>query len=188
MTKSYDKYYQTVNLFGNPLPELINFFAQLPTRNRVLDIGCGQGRDAIPIARLGFHVIGIDSSQVGIEQMNSIAKTENLTLNGVVANIYDFRNYADFDVILLDSMFHFTKKDREKEEDLIKNIISTIKDGCHLIICIQDSGKKVEILNKAIDSVKQFPRIKDQNMKYIFNDEESGHQSESKYRMIIIQK
>jgi hypothetical protein len=44
---TYDKYYKTENLFGDHYPELIEFLAQYPKKRRVLDLGCGQGRDAI---------------------------------------------------------------------------------------------------------------------------------------------
>lgn len=70
MKVAYDKYYQTENLFGKPYPELIKYFSTYPKQGKVLDLGCGQGRDSIPIARLGFDVTGIDNSRVGIEQMN----------------------------------------------------------------------------------------------------------------------
>ena len=73
MTVSYDKYYQTKNLFGDPYPELIEFFTDHPEKGKVLDLGCGQGRDAIALARLGYSVTGIDNSQVGIDQMIRIA-------------------------------------------------------------------------------------------------------------------
>ena len=142
MKVSYDNYYLTENLFGKPYPELIEFFLNTSKKGKVLDLGCGQGRDAIPLARIGFSVLGIDNSKVGIEQMNQIAKTEGLNLKGKVANIFEFNELAEYDFILLDSMFHFTKKDKKKETEFIKKIISKTKGGCLIIFCIQDTGKK----------------------------------------------
>lgn len=186
MTESYNKYYQTENLFGEAYPELINLFAGYPRKGKVLDLGCGQGRDAIPLARLGFSVIGIDSSKVGIEQMNQIAKSQNLDLKGVVSDIFEFENFTEYDFVLLDSMFHFTKKDRKKETEFIKKILAEIKDGCLLIVCIQDTGKKVKILNETIDYENQVNRLIDNKFKYVFEDSESGYKSETDYRMFVI--
>ena len=78
MTVTYDKYYQTENLFGEPYPELIEFFAEYPYKGKLLDLGCGQGRDAIALARLGYSVTGIDNSKVGIQQMNQIGQVEKV--------------------------------------------------------------------------------------------------------------
>lgn len=114
MKVEYDKYYQTENLFGEPYPELIDFYSKIEDKGKLLDLGCGQGRDAIALSKLGFEVIGIDNSKVGIEQLNEIAKTENLPLQGVVTDIYEYSNYEEFDHVLLDSMFHFGKREREK--------------------------------------------------------------------------
>lgn len=41
MTVTYDKYYQTENLFGDPYPELIKFLTDYPKKGKVLDLGCG---------------------------------------------------------------------------------------------------------------------------------------------------
>ena len=184
----YDKYYETENLFGKPYPELIEFFTNYPERGRVLDLGCGQGRDAIPVTRLGFEVTAIDNSQVGIKQMNQIAKKEDLKLEGQVADIFEYNDFGDYDFVLLDSMFHFEKKDKIKETSFIKKILSSIKKGCLLIICLQDTGNKVEILNETLDSEKQRERVTDIKFNYVFEDSESGHGSESKYRMIVVMK
>ena len=78
-------------------------------------MGCGQGRDAVAIARPGYEVPGIDNSKVGIEQMIRVAKTEGLNLEGEVANIFQFNNYEPFDFVLFDSMFHFLKKTGKKK-------------------------------------------------------------------------
>ena len=46
-------------------PMLLEYAARLPRGDRparVLDIGCGAGRNAVPLARAGFHVMGTDLS------------------------------------------------------------------------------------------------------------------------------
>ena len=188
MTIAYDKYYQTENLFRNPYPDLMEFFAGYSKKGKVLDLGCGQGRDAIPIARLGFEVTGIDNSKVGVAQMNQIAKTEGLKLHGLIADIFEFDDFSPYDFVLLDSMFHFAKNDRKKETEFIKKIISKIKEGCLVIFCIQDTGSKVEILNKTIDFEKPLTQLVDKKFEYLFEDNETGHQSKSDYRMIVVRK
>lgn len=186
--KGYNKYYQTDNLFGDPYPELLSFFSKYSKHGKVLDLGCGQGRDAIALARMGFDVIGIDNSSVGIAQMNQIAKKERLPLNGIVADIFEFDKFASYDFVLLDSMFHFTKKDRIKETEFIKRIISSAEKKCLIVFCIQDTGNKVKILNETLDFDEPLERMVDQRFKYVFEDNESGHKSESDYRMIVVEK
>lgn len=187
MKVSYDKYYQTVNLFGEPYPELIEFMADYPNKGKVVDLGCGQGRDAIPLARLGYTVTGIDNSKVGIDQMNTTAKIESLDLEGQVKDVYSFDRFNEFDIVLLDSMFHFNKKDKEKEVGLIKRIVSEIKNGSLLVVCIQDTGNKVQILNQAIDFEKEFSRLADKKFTYTFEDNDR-HKSVTDYRMIVVEK
>ena len=188
MTITYDKYYQTENLFGEPYPELIEFFTDYPRKGKLLDLGCGQGRDAIALARLGYSVTGIDNSRVGIDQMNEIGQNEKLNLVGQVGDIYAFNRFNEFDIVLLDSMFHFAKADKEKEIGLIMKIVSDIRNGSRVVICIQDTGDKVQTLNKAIDFEKRLKRLADKEFKYVFEDSDSGHKSETNYRMIVIEK
>ena len=188
MSVSYDKYYQTERLFGNPYPELIDFFGGRERKGKLLDLGCGQGRDAIAIARLGYEVLGIDNSKVGIGQMNQISKSEDLSLTGLVQDIYRFDDFEDFDYVLLDSMFHFTKKDIAKETAFIKRILSSIKIGCMIVFCIQDTGQKVEILEQILGEEKQIDRLTEKHFEYIFEDKETGHKSITTYRMIVVER
>jgi 2-polyprenyl-3-methyl-5-hydroxy-6-metoxy-1,4-benzoquinol methylase len=188
MPVSYDKYYQTINLFGEPYPELIDFLTNYPKKGKLLDLGCGQGRDAIALAKLGYEVLGVDYSKVGIDQMNTIAKAENLKLQGIVTDIYKLESYDEFDIILLDSMFHFTKKDKLKEGALIQKIIAQIKQGSIMVVCIQDIRNKVQILNEFIVDDKTLKRLVDKKFNYSFEDSESGHQSLTPYHMIVIEK
>ncbi|MEQ8475113.1 methyltransferase domain-containing protein [Fulvivirga sp.] len=188
MTVPYDKYYLTENLFGKSYPELIEFFAEYPRKGKVLDLGCGQGRDAIVLARLGYSVTGIDNSKIGIDQMNQIGQRENLDLVGQVRDIFTFNGFSEFDIILIDSMFHFAKKDKEKEIGLINRIVSEIRKGSLVVVCIQDTGYKVRALNQAMDFDKRYKRLADKEFKYVFEDSGSGYKSETNYRMIVIEK
>lgn len=185
----YDKYYKTENLFGNAYPQLIKYFNQYQPKGKVLDMGCGQGRNAIPFARLGYDVTGIDNSKVGLEQMLKKAKKEKLNIKGIVKDIYTFDNFKNFDIVLLDSMLHFEKQDLQKETGLINKIAKDIKQNGLICVCIQDNGNKVNILKKIIEKTKlDFEVLNNSSLIYKFEDKESGHKSETKYCMYIIKK
>lgn len=49
-------------------------------KGRVLDIGCGAGRETIALARLGFNVVGIDVSPKMIERAKENARKEGLSI------------------------------------------------------------------------------------------------------------
>lgn len=184
MGNSYDEYYKTENLFGEPYPELITFFKKFHKKGRLLDLGCGQGRDAIPLAQLGYNVTGIDESFTGVEQMNSRAQKESLALKGHVGDIYTYEGFAGFDFILLDSMFHFTKNDRQKETDFIKKVLSNTKKEALIVFCIQDTGNKVAILNKIGESNTKINKTAEIPFIYKFSDNETKHTSTTNYKLI----
>ena len=184
----YDQYYETENLFGAPYPELIEYYSSIENRGRLLDLGCGQGRDAIPLAKLGFSVTGIDNSQVGITQLNQVAKKEGLQLTGIVADIYSFSDFHQFEFILLDSMFHFGKKDREKEVNFLKLICNKSNPSTLITICIQNTGNKLCVLNEVISSNIKLRIVHQIELIYRFEDKATNHVTETKYKMITVEK
>ena len=188
MSNSYDEYYQTENLFGKPYPELNQLYSSLPQRGRLLDLGCGQGRDSIDLAKLGFEVIGIDHSKVGIEQLNNIAKLNGLNLIGLVEDIYEYSDFDLFDYILLNSMFHFTKKDRDKECAFIHKIIDGAKLNTFITICIQNKKEKIKTLDTELDSREDLETYDRTILDYLFEDKSSSHSSKTQYQMITIKK
>lgn len=185
----YDNYYQTEDLFGEAYSELVEFFRQYEPKGKLIDLGCGQGRDCFPLARLGYQVTGIDNSQVGIDQMLEKSDLEDLNITGIVDDIYAFDGYQDFDIVLLDSMFHFEKWDLKMETDLIVRIANQIKPGSLICICIQDTGRKVKILKDTIISTGlDFKILNDSSLIYQYEDKETGHKSKTKYCMYIVEK
>jgi 2-polyprenyl-3-methyl-5-hydroxy-6-metoxy-1,4-benzoquinol methylase len=72
-------------------------------RLRALDIGLGQGRNAILLAQRGYDTTGIDRSEVGIRDARRLAAARGLRINAVVADTetYDYgRNRWDLIVLL----------------------------------------------------------------------------------------
>ena len=188
MGNVYDKYYQTDFYFGDPYPELIDFYSSLQNKGKLLDIGCGQGRNAIPLARMGYEVTGVDVSEVGIRQMNNTAKSEDLPITGIIDDFYKFDVYNDYQFILLDSIFHFGKKERSKETQFLNSLLNTCYQGTLITICIQDTGNKLEILDGIISDHKDIMKIGQVTFHYEFQDRESNHTSKTKYEMIHLEK
>jgi 2-polyprenyl-3-methyl-5-hydroxy-6-metoxy-1,4-benzoquinol methylase len=108
MTYDYDKLYgETRDALGAPTSIFVDFFDQLEQQDvRVLDVGCGQGRDAIFIARKGHRVVGVDISKNGISDLKDAAARENLSIEGVVADIASYKPDGIFHVILIDRTLH----------------------------------------------------------------------------------
>ncbi len=98
----YDQVYsQDPAHFGTgPTPLLERFVERIPAGGRVLDIGVGQGRNALVLARSGFQVTGIDTSEVAIRTVTQVAAREKLPVTLWHGNFLDYRPAEPFAAIL----------------------------------------------------------------------------------------
>ena len=180
--KTYDKCYsEDKDFFGKSYPGLIKFFKNYSKRGKLLDLGCGQGRDSISLAKLGYDVTGIDNSKVGITQMLETSKLKKLNLTGIVDDIYKVKIPKKYDFVLLDSMFHFEKKDYKKEKLFLERIIKEIKNGGVIAIFVWKSKRIENELLKIINNQPiKLKVLEDKYVKYPKYNME--------YRMYIVQK
>jgi tellurite methyltransferase len=119
---------------GEPSPRVRAFFAAFAgTRAEVLDLGCGQGRDALMAARLGHRVVGVDLSAVGVAQMRAEAEVEDLRVRGCVADIRTFRVRRRFDIVLLDRVLHLLPADADRLA-MLKRLSSLTRSGSFVLI------------------------------------------------------
>ena len=80
---------------------------------RALDVGMGQGRNAIWLAKQGWDVTGFDLSDVGVRLANEQAERASVKINAVVANASDFDFGVDrWDLIVLAYMPFASFRDR----------------------------------------------------------------------------
>lgn len=111
----------------------------LTGKERILDLACGYGRHALSFARKGFTVVGVDYTDVYIEDAKANAAAEGL-LNAefILSDIRDVRFSEAFDVVLslADGAIGYLKTDAEnlKIFDVIARALKP--GGCHFMdIC-----------------------------------------------------
>ena len=82
MRMDYDKEYrQTKEVFGHAPEALLQKWESRISRDHpVLDIGAGQGRNTLYLARKGFRLDAIDPSTVAIDTIRDVANTERLSV------------------------------------------------------------------------------------------------------------
>lgn len=80
MNTSYDQSYaKTSDLFGTaPEQTLVDSLHRFDSSSPVLDVGCGQGRNTLYLARQGFAVEAMDPSRVAIDSVKELAEKERL--------------------------------------------------------------------------------------------------------------
>lgn len=78
-----------------------------PTRPlRLLEIGCGEGRDAVFFAKNGFIVTAFDATESGIEKAKRLAEIHQVEVNFFKADLKQFRAEETYDVIYSSGVFH----------------------------------------------------------------------------------
>jgi 2-polyprenyl-3-methyl-5-hydroxy-6-metoxy-1,4-benzoquinol methylase len=185
----YDEYYRLENLFGQPYPEFVAFMKEWEPKGTVLDVGCGQGRDALFLAKLGYTVTGIDVSKLGIEQMLANAAAQKLNLSGIVGDFHTYTFQQTYDVVVLNSILHFQKKDMEKELALLQTVTSLLNPGGLICLFVHKSKAKEKHLTQFFaQNYPEWPILTTQYIRYSYEEPDSGFKSLSWFFMYFVQK
>ena len=146
----YEQHYREGReVCGPPFPEFVAFFETYAPQADVLDLGCGQGRDALVAARHGHRVVGVDLSETGIAQMLEGAAAEGLQVEGIVADVATWQPEASFDVIILDRVLHLLSDDGERRQVLERACAHTRPGG---FVLIADTPKQQALLREVCAS------------------------------------
>ena len=87
-----DDYLKTDSLFGTePESILTRFFDRVGQKSLVLDIGAGQGRNSIFLARNGLSVHALEPSRVAADGLRRIAAESNLDITVFPENFETFK-------------------------------------------------------------------------------------------------
>jgi SAM-dependent methyltransferase len=96
------KYGSNTCLTGRePCLWLVDHADLLPGKGQALDIAMGEGRNALFAASLGYDVLGIDISEVGVSHADDLARQNQLTIRTQVVDLDQYKiDENTFDLIL----------------------------------------------------------------------------------------
>jgi ubiquinone/menaquinone biosynthesis C-methylase UbiE len=100
---------------------------------KVLDLGCGDGTTALPQARLGADVLGVDIAKNLVEAGNKRAKEQGLTncrfQEGDASNLHELKDHAfDLVVSIFGAMF------APKPFDVAKEMVRVARPGGRIVM------------------------------------------------------
>jgi SAM-dependent methyltransferase len=74
---------------------------------RALDIGAGEGTDAIRLALLGYEVDAVEGSEVGAEKTTRFAREMGVRLNVIHADANLYMPRGPYDVVVCNGLLHY---------------------------------------------------------------------------------
>jgi SAM-dependent methyltransferase len=112
-----------------------------PKGKSVLDLCCGFGRWAIPLAERGFRVTGVDRTAHFLEQARTRARKARVRIEWVRQDMREFVRPGAFDLAL--SMFTSFGYFDDKQEDLrvLRNIFTSLRPGG--VLLMEMAGKEI---------------------------------------------
>ena len=84
--------------------------ALLPARARVLDLGCGEGRDSVFFAEQGFDVSAVEVSRAGLQKAERLARTRGVTVRWIRADMGRLVVRESFDLVYSLGAIHYVPR------------------------------------------------------------------------------
>lgn len=133
MVKSYDEEYSKDELLWGIEPSVVaKEVLNHRQKGSVLDVGMGEGRDALFLAEKGFQVTGVDLSEIAVKKCLKLAKEKKLSVEALIGDFLDYYPDNRFDIIISNSTLHLMEKDSVRRA-VVKMKKMTRKNGLNII-------------------------------------------------------
>ncbi len=110
---TYNKKYNTDEYYWGKEPSLlaVNLLKYINSGSNnkltLLDLGCGEGRNAVYFAQNNFEVTAIDISQNGLDKTIKLADEKNVTLLTKQGDIKTISLSKEYNIIFSSGTFHY---------------------------------------------------------------------------------
>jgi 2-polyprenyl-3-methyl-5-hydroxy-6-metoxy-1,4-benzoquinol methylase len=168
----------------SPAKFLAENYHYIPFGASVLDMGMGEGRNAVFLAQKGYKVTGVDISSVAVKKSLALAKEFGVQINTVVASLNKYKiPEGTFDAIIC---FYYV------DRSLIEKMKSWLKPGGVIIFEAYTIDQKNSDSNLKADDPSYY--LKKQELLHLFPEmrilkfEEPIHEKEYRSSLIVRKK
>ncbi|WP_254664378.1 class I SAM-dependent methyltransferase [Lysinibacillus sp. UBA5990] len=126
---------------NKPDENLVHYFEkEMIFPSKVLELGCGAGRNAIYLAKKGCTVVGVDLSENALEWAKKRISKEDVNVELVCANIFDLDfQQESFDFIYDSGCFHHIAPHRRVSYiEIINRLLK--QDGYFALCSFEENG------------------------------------------------
>ncbi|MFA6099415.1 MAG: glycosyltransferase [Patescibacteria group bacterium] len=110
-----------------------------PAEYKILDIGCGSGNIAVPLAVMGFDVTGIDLSDAAVKATRLAADEVNVKLNLLIGGVESIAGEGQYDAIICSEVLEH----QSDPEGLLKNLKEKLASNGILLLSVPN-GQSLE--------------------------------------------
>src|SRR6478735_4821186 len=150
----YDEWYDTVD----PAEECA-LLAELAGGGRVLELGIGTGRIALPLAAAGIEVQGVDSSPAMVKQLQ--AKPGGDAIPVTIGDMADVPVDGEFSLVFVVSNTFFMLPTPEAQERCFRNVAAHLPAGGRFLVQVFvpdtsriEGGEDLTVKNVGLDMVR----------------------------------
>lgn len=127
MSRWDERYLGEIYAFGTEPNAFIHEIRRhLPASGKALDLGAGEGRNAVFLAECGLSVEGVDLSSVGLQKAAKLAAERGVSLELRQADLLAFEPAPQTYDAIISVFCHFAEPDRSR---VLQNAVSALKSG-----------------------------------------------------------
>lgn len=148
--RRYSKVYQAgARFWEEPIPteELVEFIREMkfPKRTKVIEFGCGEGRDSIFLARQGFEVTAIDTASLAVRRAKQRAKHEGVSTDFVIGDATDLSSFPSLTYDLAISVGYLSMiVDEDQRRRHLTETLRVLKTGGYYFSCSIGGDKPIQ--------------------------------------------
>lgn len=117
-------------LYGKDPNEFLKSVIQKQKPGKALFLAEGEGRNAVYAAKLGWDVTAVDSSEMGKQKAIKLAEENNVKINYIINDIFNYSTDEKFDAVIL----IYLHVDDELKQKLHEKVISLLNENGIVIL------------------------------------------------------